>query len=168
MSFRQLMQNIIVAGLITLPISVQAQDVPSPELPKANAKATEEYGCVAPIAYMRKNHMKELLHHRDDTMRRGIRTTQYSLAECINCHVTPDATGQVARYGDDKHFCSTCHNYASVSIDCFGCHNDKPQKMDYKHTYNSASGQHHDKLTLESNPHTGETLTTLTSGGAQQ
>lgn len=120
--------KLLMAGLlITLPLSLQAGDTNLPQVPKAKMNATEEHGCVSDVSDMRKNHMEYLLHQRDDTMRRGIRTKQYSLAECIECHVTEDSTGQVADFGTDKHFCSSCHNYVAVSIDCFQCHNDKPQ-----------------------------------------
>jgi hypothetical protein len=116
----------ILAGLL-IALPAYSGDVPSPVVPKAKAKATEEYGCVEPVKVMRKNHMKFLLHQRDETMHRGIRTRKYSLAECINCHITKQADGKYARFGDDKFFCSSCHNYASVKIDCFECHRDSPQ-----------------------------------------
>ncbi len=168
MSFRQLIQKtIIVAGLIALPFTVQAGDVPSPEIPKAKAKATEEYGCVAPVEYMRKNHMKELLHKRDETLREGIRTRKFSLAECINCHVTPDGNGKLAKFGEDKHFCSSCHNYAAVSVDCFSCHNDQPQQSEYMHSFNSDNNPHHGKIALKGETLSAETLQTLTAGGAE-
>ncbi|MDH5570955.1 MAG: hypothetical protein OEY89_04255 [Gammaproteobacteria bacterium] len=119
--------KLLMAGLlITLPLALQAGDN-YPVVPKAKAKATTEFGCVNSVEYMRRNHMDELKHQRDETMHKGIRTTKYSLAECVECHVSEDANGKVARFGDDKHFCSSCHNYAAVSIDCFQCHNDKPQ-----------------------------------------
>ncbi|MCW9023717.1 MAG: hypothetical protein OQK73_03455 [Gammaproteobacteria bacterium] len=120
--------KLLLAGLlITLPLSLQAGDVNLPQVPKAKANATEEHGCVTSVKDMRKNHMEYLLHQRDDTIRRGVRTKQYSLAECVECHVTEDTSGEVANFGEDKHFCSSCHNYVAVSIDCFQCHNDKPQ-----------------------------------------
>ena len=82
--------------------------------------------CIAPIDEMRRSHMTMLLHKRDQTMRQGIRTKEASLTECINCHVTPDANGHVARIDSEKHFCASCHIAASVSIDCFECHADRP------------------------------------------
>ncbi|HEB55217.1 MAG TPA: hypothetical protein ENI98_02715 [Gammaproteobacteria bacterium] len=119
--------KLLVAGLIlTLPLSLLAGGN-LPVVPKAKAKATAEYGCVNPVADMRKNHMEYLLHQRYQTMHKGIRTKKYSLAECIECHVSADKNGKYAEYGDDDFFCSSCHNYAAVSIDCFQCHNDKPQ-----------------------------------------
>jgi len=85
--------------------------------------------CIAPAEEMRREHMNMLLHKRDLTMYEGIRTKKASLAECINCHVTPDKTGKVARIDDEKHFCASCHVAASVSIDCFECHGDRPVEM---------------------------------------
>lgn len=85
--------------------------------------------CIEPIEVMRREHMNLLLHKRDETMRLGIRTKKASLNECINCHVTPDAKGNVARADDEEFFCSSCHVAASVSIDCFECHADRPLNM---------------------------------------
>ena len=149
--------KLLMAGLlITLPLSLQAGDENLPQVPKAKAKATEEHGCVVSVSDMRKNHMEYLLHQRDDTLRRGIRTKQYSLAECIECHVTEDAAGQVASYGDDKHFCSTCHNYVAVSIDCFQCHNDKPQGNTAMSLKDMPASHH--SMALNKHSETGATL----------
>lgn len=169
MSLRQLTQKIILAGLLALPFTVQAGDVPKPDVPEPRAKATEEYGCVAPVEYMRKNHMKELLHHRDETMREGIRTKKFSLAECINCHVTKDEkTGQMPEFGDNNHFCSSCHNYASVSVDCFSCHNDQPQQSaEYMHPLTAENNPHHGKIAIKGEVLSGETLRTVSAGGAE-
>ena len=82
--------------------------------------------CIAPTADMRANHMEYLKHKRDLTMHQGIRTKKNSLVECINCHVTPGENGTVARINDEKHFCSSCHQSASVKLDCFECHADRP------------------------------------------
>ena len=115
----------LVGVLLLLPLLAQAGDL-LPTVPKANAKANPDTLCVRDVTDMRKNHMDYIMHQRDDTTRRGIRTKQDSLAGCIGCHVSKDEHGKYANVGDDKHFCSACHNYAAVSIDCFDCHNDKP------------------------------------------
>jgi len=115
----------LVGVLLLLPMLVQAGDL-MPTVPKAKMNANPDTLCIRDVQYMRKNHMETILHKRDETMRKGIRTKQDSLAECINCHVSKDEHGKYANVGDDKHFCSACHNYAAVSIDCFDCHNDKP------------------------------------------
>lgn len=77
--------------------------------------------CVEPTDVMRKRHMEFILHQRDETMHKGIRTKQHSLKNCINCHADPK-TGSVL--GKDG-FCESCHAYAAVSIDCFSCHSAK-------------------------------------------
>lgn len=84
--------------------------------------------CVHPTDEMRRNHMKYILHERDETMHEGVRGEKDSLANCIDCHVQPDENGQIAGIESDKHFCHGCHEYASVQIDCFQCHADRPQK----------------------------------------
>lgn len=82
--------------------------------------------CIEPTADMRANHMKYLLHKRDKTMHQGIRTKQHSLVECINCHATPGEDGKIARVDSGQHFCASCHKAASVKLDCFECHADRP------------------------------------------
>jgi len=79
--------------------------------------------CVAPVAEMRRDHMKLLLHQRDRTLREGVRTTRFSLKGCIDCHADAK-TGSVL--GEDG-FCSSCHEYTAVKIDCFECHSAERQ-----------------------------------------
>ena len=61
-------------------------------------------------------------HQRDLTVHEGIRTTQHSLANCVNCHADP-RTGRVT--GSKDAFCEGCHSYAAVKLDCFECHADR-------------------------------------------
>ena len=77
--------------------------------------------CVEPEDVMRRNHMEFIMHQRDKTMHEGIRTTQYSLKNCVNCHADPKTNSVLGKDG----FCSSCHQYAAVTIDCFSCHTDK-------------------------------------------
>jgi len=93
--------------------------IPSPDKP---ANATD---CVEPVEVMRRDHMKFLLHQRDDTVLEGDRGKQYSLVGCIDCHNPASSDEKVVRYEDPQHFCASCHNYASVKIDCFECHADR-------------------------------------------
>jgi len=127
------MSNVMIkSGLLTLlaiavlwvPALVRAGDSLLPSVPEAQRRVSETQGCVEPTADMRRNHMKYILHQRDETMHEGIRTKQFSLEECIDCHVSsaPDAP----RVSSDKHFCNSCHTYAAVNIDCFECHADRP------------------------------------------
>ena len=89
-------------------------------LPTIEAGAGER--CVEDTAFMRRNHMELLRHHRDQTVHDGIRTTRHSLANCITCHASRK-TGRVTGVGG---FCASCHSYAGVTLDCFECHADKP------------------------------------------
>lgn len=93
--------------------------VPVPH--KTDAKGDK---CVKDEAYMRRNHMDMLKHHRDETMRKGIRTTQYSLKNCIECHASKQNNSVV---GSDKNSCQGCHSYMAVKTDCFECHSSKPK-----------------------------------------
>ena len=95
--------------------------VDKPDIPKA-IKGTQ---CVRPTDDMRRNHMKYLLHHRDETMHEGIRTKQFSLKNCISCHEPPEGSPAVRQ--EKGHFCQNCHEYAAVHIDCFECHAKHPE-----------------------------------------
>ena len=81
--------------------------------------------CVAPTEEMRRDHMTMLLHQRDQTVQQGIRESRFSLKNCVDCHAKRD-TGSVL--GKDG-FCSSCHTYAAVSIDCFECHTPLRQQQ---------------------------------------
>ena len=123
---------VLVTGLLLgIVMPGQADNSLLPEIPAAQARYSDAQGCVEPTAEMRRNHMNYILHQRDETMHRGVRTRQYSLVECINCHVSdaPDAP----RVSSEKHFCNSCHSYAAVSIDCFQCHADRPVKTSGMH-----------------------------------
>jgi len=106
----------IAAGILAALLTVAAHaDAPKFKIERGEA-------CVAPTAQMRRDHMKMLLHQRDLTMHQGIRDPRFSLKNCIDCHASRE-TGSVL--GKDG-FCSSCHAYAAVSIDCFECHS--PQR----------------------------------------
>jgi hypothetical protein len=82
--------------------------------------------CVEPTDIMRRDHMKFLFLQRDATVLNGIRTGKYSLTGCIDCHAQPAEDGKIVRAGDPEYFCTACHQYTSVKIDCFECHSDRP------------------------------------------
>jgi len=79
--------------------------------------------CVRDDAYMRRHHMEELKHHRNETMRKGIRTTEFSLQNCVDCHANKKTNSVLGKDG----FCQSCHTYAAVTLDCFECHASKPK-----------------------------------------
>ena len=101
-----------VAGLAA------AADKPGRGVAVPVVKIEQGDACVAPTAEMRRNHMAMLLRQRDLTTHQGLREMRFSLKNCVNCHASRE-TGSVL--GKDG-FCSSCHAYASVSIDCFECH----------------------------------------------
>jgi len=94
------------------------------DLPKLEKGKGEK--CVEETQFMRRNHMDLLKHQRDETMRKGIRTTQHSLKKCVECHAG-EKSGSVAASKED--FCVACHSYAGVKLDCWDCHATKPGKQ---------------------------------------
>ena len=93
---------------------------PQPVMP------TNAEQCVEPSEVMRREHMNYLFDQRDKTVVSGIRTKKYSLTGCIDCHAQPAADGKIVRAEDPEYFCTACHQYAAVKIDCFECHSDRP------------------------------------------
>ena len=91
-------------------------------IPRPTVAAAAPGKCVEETPFMRRNHMELLKHHRDRTVREGVRTTQHSLANCVGCHASKD-TGRVT--GSKDAFCEGCHRYAAVNLDCFECHTDR-------------------------------------------
>lgn len=113
----------IIAGQLATSVAFAAE-AKKPASIGPTVKIHRGEKCVEPTDDMRRNHMKYILHQRDKTMHQGIRTTKHSLKNCVDCHADP-ATNSVL--GQDG-FCSSCHQYASVQIDCFSCHTDKRDK----------------------------------------
>ena len=111
-------------GLLLVSMTVAAADntgssVPAPVIAQARADK-----CVGNIEYMRRNHMKLLLHERYQEVHYGIRNGSYSLENCVNCHASRQNNSVL---GSNQNFCQSCHSYAAVKIDCFECHSSKPQ-----------------------------------------
>lgn len=108
--------------------------VPGPQytLPKMDEKCVHDPDfkktgkCEWDTAFMRRNHMKLMLHKRDETMHQGVRSKTASLKDCVNCHVTKDETGKPIKVSNPKHFCASCHQYVAVKLDCFECHRSTP------------------------------------------
>lgn len=106
------------AFIALLAIAVSADTGKAQRVPLPVVKIEKGEACVAPVEEMRRDHMKMLFRQRDRTMREGIRTTRFSLKDCVECHASQH-TGSVL---GEEGFCSSCHAYASVKIDCFECH----------------------------------------------
>jgi len=99
----------------------QASRVPKPHL--VGEKGDK---CVRPVSYMRRHHMELLMHHRDEVLHKGIRTKQYNITNCIECHASPKNNSVL---GSNQNFCQGCHKYVGVKLDCFECHNPKNVKV---------------------------------------
>ena len=112
----------ILLLLILLLATPVIADVPKFSIPDA-IKGEQ---CVEETQFMRKNHMELLMHQRDETMHKGIRTKKHSLKECFTCHVVKDKDNKPVTVSSPKHFCRECHDYAAVQIDCFQCHISVP------------------------------------------
>jgi len=108
---------LIMAGLAAVAASPQAGAAP----PVIRIEKPGQ--CVEPTAVMRRDHMKLILHQRDQTMLRGIRTNKHSLKNCIDCHASPKTNSVLGKEG----FCESCHTYAAVQMDCFECHSPSPR-----------------------------------------
>ncbi len=109
---------VLLAGICPPAFAAEPGRVPKPAI------IVERTGeCVADTDTMRREHMNLLKHQRDKTMRQGLRTTQYSLNGCIECHASSKNNSVV---GAKDNFCQSCHAYVGVELDCFECHAAKP------------------------------------------
>ena len=118
---------LVVGMLLGISVPGQARDSLLPVIPEAQERFSETQGCVEPVEEMRKNHMEYIMHQRDETMQDGVRSNPYSLRECLDCHVVIGADAMPVTARDPQHFCRSCHDYAAVNIDCFGCHASRPE-----------------------------------------
>lgn len=98
-------------------------DDKGPHIPKGKGEQ-----CVAETDFMRRDHMRLLIHQRDETVLRGLRDEPFSLAECVDCHAQVADSGEPIRIDAEGQFCQSCHAYAAVKIDCFGCHAALPDQ----------------------------------------
>lgn len=114
---------IAMTGLIVSMVQSDDSTVAVPTVPKA-----EGGSCVAPPEDMRKNHMQYLKHDRDLSVQDGVKKIDASLKDCVACHVVKDDAGEPVSVESPKHFCRSCHDYAAVNVDCFSCHNSKPDE----------------------------------------
>jgi predicted CXXCH cytochrome family protein len=114
---RRALFGVVLTGCLQPAIAGEGR-TPRPVIETATAGTQ----CVAPPELMRRSHMEFLKHQRDDTVHGGIRGAKFSLKGCIECHAS-QKTGSVAKA--ETNFCVSCHSYAAVKIDCFGCHTSK-------------------------------------------
>ena len=112
----------LLLAALALPTLASAGDATGPQIPKASGEPHPEGNL-----YMRINHMNLMKHDRDETVRSGDREINASLKECVECHAVNGADNQPVSYESEEHFCRVCHDYVAVKVDCFQCHNSKPQ-----------------------------------------
>ena len=125
---------LVLIGFTLLSTSALAET----PFPTIHEPSDESKKCIHPEDEMRRNHMNYILHERDETMHEGVRNEPGSLAACIDCHVEPNEKGEIADVDSNEHFCNGCHEYASVQIDCFQCHADRPQKFIKRSSHTSS------------------------------
>ena len=121
-------RSIVLAALVAAASALAgaADAPPASRVPRPSVDAGQGEKCVADTGFMRRNHMKLLLHQRDETVHEGVRPRNTSLEGCIACHASK-TTGSVI--GSDRNFCQGCHSYAAVKLDCFECHASRPQVL---------------------------------------
>jgi hypothetical protein len=125
---RSALRAAALAALAAAAFAVAAAGVDASRVPAPVRAIPAEAGarCVEDTATMRRSHMEFLKHHRDRTVHEGIRTTQHSLANCVDCHASRE-TGRVT--GSREAFCEGCHTFAAVKLDCFECHSDRARTV---------------------------------------
>ena len=112
--------SVLLAGLLAVALAAATGTAAPPSrVPRPVVDAGQGDKCVASAESMRRNHMKLLVHQRDETVHEGIRPRDTSLEGCIACHANRKS-GTVV--GSDQNFCQGCHAYAAVKLDCFECH----------------------------------------------
>ncbi|MEA3291933.1 MAG: sulfur reduction protein DsrJ [Pseudomonadota bacterium] len=123
----------LLAAVLLLPPVLSASE-PEGEahgaISQTRSKAAAAESCVRPVEEMRRNHMELLKHKRDETMHRGIRTTDASLAGCIECHSDRNESGEFVPVDAEGQFCQSCHADVATKLDCFGCHRTTPETAD--------------------------------------
>lgn len=110
---------------LALALPVEAGDHAGPVIPKATGEPHPEGN-----AYMRRWHMTMMTHDRDLTMYQGVRPAESSLGGCFACHTARDAAGVPVTAEDDRNFCTACHVYVAVRVDCFQCHRSTPEDFE--------------------------------------
>lgn len=85
--------------------------------------------CVEPTELMRRRHMEFIKHQRILTVHEGVRGSKYSLAGCVECHISYNAEHVPTPINRADQFCGACHAYAAVDLNCFDCHAAVPRSL---------------------------------------
>ena len=129
MSKALLRVSLVAFGLLWVAVSqtVLAEEVKRYVVPGSRAAGLES--CVEPTERMRRMHMEFIKHQRISTVHQGIRGTKYTLAGCVECHISQDQQGTPRPINQPDQFCGACHAYAAVHLNCFDCHASVPKHM---------------------------------------
>jgi len=105
---------VIVAVLILIPLSFSvvsqiSQNKTEPSKDFLERPDPKYEDCIREANYMRHHHWELLRGTREEVVRYGIRG-DVGLSKCSECHTSRER------------FCDQCHNAASLTPDCFGCH----------------------------------------------
>ena len=121
----------LLAAALGVGSAAHAEEVGDFVLPSSQAASLEN--CVEPTEYMRRNHFELIRHQRDETVYGGIRGSDHGISGCVSCHVGYDETGSPVEIDGKGQFCRSCHDYASVEMNCFDCHATVPTGEAWNH-----------------------------------
>jgi hypothetical protein len=124
--FRLLITGVAAVLLAGLAVTATASGKMEGQGVKGTAKADSLSACVKSTDWMRRNHMELITHSRDETVRKGIRIKDNSLANCVDCHSRTDQHRNPVPVNAGGEFCDGCHSYTAVNITCFQCHATVP------------------------------------------
>ncbi len=123
--------SLVAAGLVWALVAqtvVQAGDVKHYVVEGSRAAGLDS--CVEPTELMRHKHMEFIKHQRISTVHEGIRGSKYSLAGCVDCHISYDSQKVPRPINQPDQFCGACHAYAAVDLNCFDCHAAVPKRLE--------------------------------------
>lgn len=127
-----LVSVLMMAALVAAPGSAEGL---FPDIPKALGEPHPEGN-----EWWRVNHPSLLMHDRDLTVIDGIRDIDASIKTCVACHAVEGPDAAPVTIESPQHICRTCHDYVGVKIDCFQCHNSRPEQADWAAVLPSLGG----------------------------
>ncbi len=127
-----LVSVLIMAALLVSPSFAQGL---FPDIPKALGEPHPEGN-----EFWRINHPALLSHDRDLTVLEGIRDIDASIKTCVACHAVAGPDAAPVTYESPQNTCRVCHDYTAVKIDCFQCHNSRPERADWAAVLPSLGG----------------------------
>ena len=112
MTHRFVIGSLMIVSLTASSIA----DVTMPSYPKGMGER-----CVEPT---------DIMHHQKISVHWGVRSKRHSLVGCVDCHASQADNGAYIPVNAPGQFCSSCHTYTAVKIDCFSCHAAVPDDVE--------------------------------------